>query len=844
MKPVIKKSLLAKSIVLALTSGLVVSTAMAATQPNPTPVIKTHHTVNGLISGTYDDHSSYWGLPGKNANGYLSVNDESRNVYYGKARQADTDTQQLLVEESDLTGHYINMGVKGKAQLNMVGSETDFIESGDKGANTNTSIVLDKSTLDGAVKGKDYDNHGHSRNKDYMNQAVIYQDKLDAGDFTAVIKNGSKLKGGINAVGAGNKSLSVTGSTVAGDIDLFGQTVSMDLNNSSTGKTVLSGITSATVNALNSHVSALDVSSLGNSSVIIGKQSEIRGVVSAYALKNTRLVVADRSVIGDVYVAGKKDVALEIHDSQAGNVDVVAVNNANILLQHASLKNLKVTNVGTIRLDIADKTDINGNVTLGHGVNTVSLSGKSSVKGDIDGGVDNKKNALSMDEGSTINGKITHFADIKAAGNNLIKTTELHDITVSLKNKSIVTADKITNVKFYADTSGHLQVNDALEGKNELSVDSLSQGQAPGTYNMVTAKSGINTLTAQFANKKTEATVRNGVKNDRVSLQKVANGINVVVKDAGFTNDLSGAMAGLEGARQSGTAVANAISSHLSADQTEGLSVWTDYLLVNGTNAGMVDYRNTLQGSVLGVDWTQSAGERGRLTAGAALGIARNSVSHQSDTGSFDNRMNGSYYSLYTGWQQATGNEGYGFFANGNFTFGSVDSKLKALNSTQQTNDAFDHLSGDYKGKSYNLDVRTGVNIALTSYADVQPYAVAGWSKATAGEFRDTYFRVDANRNESLYAGAGVRLTGHVEAGSVAVKPWIDASYTTEFDKKADFTVNAEKISDGKTRQKGTMGAGLDVDITSALSVNAGAYTNTGNISKSIDVLAGVKYAF
>jgi len=807
-------SFLTRSILIAMSAGLCAAPALANNQATPAPKfskrgVEDAHTIAGHLA---------WGIQHANTQDALISNvqkedNENRNIYYShnEVRQ-NNQSQSLTLENSNFDGHTVNMTKQGNATLIMNNSSADFVESGDSGKTTNTTIIMNHSHLNGPIKDNDYDSASHS--KSYLREAAIYQDHQDLGNFTASLMNGSVVTGNIDAATDGGVKLVriADNSKVKGKVLLGGASSTLQqIDSTVSNDVIISGTQTATADlqgATNANITAW---SSGNTSVSIAKNSDISGTVQADG-KNVRVAISDSTVGRDLKIGGTE------------STDV-------------SMKNAHV----------------NGDITLtGDGIKTVVLEQNSTVAGKLNAVKNDAKNSLYMEKGSSLRGDVLHFGHISAKGNNSLVLSNLENGTVSLSRDSRITVDTLKDTTINADASDTLNVKKALSGNNTLNVLTIAPHTAAGTRQLADLAGGSEHLNPQFANKAKTSSVRDGAKNYKLSLsesmdRKDHTAVMMTVADNGLTSDVRGAIAGLEGARQSGIAVADSLASHLNPAHSvqNGVSVWADYLMRNGKNADAEDYHNNLQGSVLGMDWTQDAGESSHLTSGVAFAVAQNRMTNTNDGNSYTNKQNNHYYSLYSGWQQESKEDCCGYFANGSFTYGDIRSSQNALNVVEgATTNAREQLMSASKGKTYNAEIRGGLNIKASDYANVQPYIIAGWSKATDSGFTNQYVTVDRNSNESRYAGAGIRAVSHFSLGSVNINPWVDAAYTTELGNKADFYVNGERVSQGHKRRTETLGAGTDVAITPALDLNVGAYTGAGSVKNDVSVLAGIKYTF
>lgn len=97
-----------------------------------------------------------WYFTQKTQDAAIDGTARAQNIYFasGTSSRTSSDIQQLLVDGANLSGHYINVSKEGSATVVLNNkAAVDFIEAGAKSSNTNTHIVVDNSTLNGAAKG-------------------------------------------------------------------------------------------------------------------------------------------------------------------------------------------------------------------------------------------------------------------------------------------------------------------------------------------------------------------------------------------------------------------------------------------------------------------------------------------------------------------------------------------------------------------------------------------------------------------------------------------------------------------------------------------------------------------
>lgn len=140
----------------------------------------------------------------------INATAKAQNIYFasGSSSRQANDIQQLLVDGANLGGHYINASKTGSAAITLANNAVvDWIEAG--GALTNTRIIIDHSTLNGANAAVDYDKTNKATySKNYARGNAIYLAPADNGNTDIDIINGSHITGRVYAGGAGTHDVS------------------------------------------------------------------------------------------------------------------------------------------------------------------------------------------------------------------------------------------------------------------------------------------------------------------------------------------------------------------------------------------------------------------------------------------------------------------------------------------------------------------------------------------------------------------------------------------------------------------------------------------------------------
>lgn len=318
---------------------------------------------------------------------------KAQNIYFasGTSSRNITDVQQLLVEGADLSGYYINASKNGSVTISLANNaKVDWLEAG--GASTNTRVIVDHSTLNGASEKVDYDKKITTPySKKYANGYAIYLSPGDNGNSDIDIQNDSVISGRILAGGAGTHDITVQDSQIQeGSILLYNTSNNnnITLENSSVDTR---GAVAATANAVeitnlapvdktqaiildNSQLTgSVAIASSGSNNMLtlhkatVNKTSQLDG--NALSLENgkiTQLIVDNSQIGGHALLSGSDSITASFNDSQV-NGDVIANKAAQIALDITrSVLNGNIdarTGSDTVVLHLTDSR-LNGDVNL------------------------------------------------------------------------------------------------------------------------------------------------------------------------------------------------------------------------------------------------------------------------------------------------------------------------------------------------------------------------------------------------------------------------------------------------------------------------------------------------
>lgn len=316
------------------------------------------------------ENATLWSFTEKTQDGAIDSTAKAQNIYFSGPSRTASDTQQLLVDGANLSNYFINVSRGGTANVEMINHATlDFIEGGNSGAQTNTHIIVDASTLNGATKGLHYELDKASTSKDYLAGNAIYLDAADGGNTDIDIQNNSLIKGRIFAGGAGEHDISVQDSHIqAGGILLYNTK-----NNNAIA--IHNSVIDSTGNVAKS-ANAIEISNLAATAdkthAIVVDRSQLTGSVTlASSSSNNTLSVTDSTVTKTTQKDGNAILMSN------GKVTQLTLDNSEIV-GHATL-----SGAGTITASLAD-SHLNGNLIANKAAQIAMDITRSVLEGNID----------------------------------------------------------------------------------------------------------------------------------------------------------------------------------------------------------------------------------------------------------------------------------------------------------------------------------------------------------------------------------------------------------------------------------------------------------------------------
>ncbi|WP_202301790.1 autotransporter outer membrane beta-barrel domain-containing protein [Dryocola clanedunensis] len=706
---------------------------------------------------------------------------------------------------------------------------------------TNNQLTMNQSTVTGdiALQNETGTNQINMQGST-VNGNVIMENKTGDTEFAAVK---STVNGNVNLQSQNGKmEASLADDTVIeGDL-VLNNTNSPAVLNSVAGATTTQPLTQLSLSASTVQGDVNVSNSSGQVNVVLDNSSVEGGLAIAAGSGNTDLTVQSNSqVAGDVTLSGTGNAQIMLTNSQmSGNIDTSASS-------------------GNSSIIISDATTVAGDVKTGSGNDSIVVVSGSSVNGNIDGGAGS--NAMVMDSSSAFNGQLTNVNAVYATQDNAITTPEINGSTVyNLTSKSMLVGQTMSDATINMSTDSSVLVTGAVTGVNSLTINQMAKTSQEG-QSIIASFDDVSqgTINYQFANGKHDVAARSGAWNYDVTASSVPmnNGLSgseimITQTHSGLANDVKGAIAGLDGAKQSGLAVVadianrmdNLHSSFLMNGISEGAHLWGDYLYQNGDYTDDVDYHSNLQGMQGGVDWSKKLTNGDSLTGGIALAYTRNRVNNSDANGNFNNTVYGNFYSLYGGWQQHLHDNRWGMFVDGSFSLGDIRYSMSANNVQSSTTGMQEALNGSYDGDMYDIETRTGVNIKASPNVLIQPYAVLGWNKVDSDEFSDAQISFGKNQVSSWHTGGGLRITGNIKTAKLDLMPWIDARYITEFSDNSAIQAADYRENSGHNQKMGIVGAGINAAITKNLHFTSGIYAGMGDVDNSVSVQAGLNYNF
>ena len=835
----------AKGIALSLPGLLIVTATLSPARAAPCPA--TPAATCGM--SPYNGQDLYLDSPSGTA--FINAPTSDATIYMDGRQPGNT--QQLTVSGTDMSGKYIQASHTGAAAITLAGgARADMIEGGNAGSATDITVVMDNAVLNGANDSVQY--HTAPGDKAYMMGSAIFIDQADGGVHNLTVQNGSQLSGSIITGGAAAQRITVSDSTLDSG-SLYSLSRSAD-NQVTLNNARLDASQSATAGQF---AALLPASGLPVSSI----PPALDRVAIVLAGNNTnQLTLNNATVTGDVGLLNSQGVNRADIKKSTLRGDLVLVGNgsARVTLTNSQLNGNvdAAAQTGATTLVISDASTVTGNVTTGAGSDRIAVINGSEVKGAIDGGAG--QNSLLLDGSSAIDGQLININSVHATEENTIVTPHIgSDTAWNLMNRSMLVGNTMSDASITMSTDSMVIVTGAVTGVNTLIISQMatqgSEGQAViGSF----ADLSQGSVNYRFANGARRVAARAGAWNYDLSaftvpMNNATQGAELILsqRQIGLAHDVKGAIAGLEGAKQSGQTVAANLASRLDSlrnhfllhGQSEGAHVWGDYLYHTGDFADDVDYHSNLLGAQVGVDWSHQLTNGDLMTGGFALAWVRNRVSDSDNQGNFNNAVYGDFYSLYGGWQQPLHDNRWSLFADGSVSLGDIRYTLKVHNVPTTTTGIKEALNGSYDGSMVDVETRAGITLR-TGGALLQPYAVLGWNSAHSDRFSDAQIEIAKNETSAWHTGAGVRLSTELEAGKVRVLPWIDARYVTEFNDDTAITAADYTLHAGHNQKMGLLGIGANLGITRDLWFSSGIYTGTGDVDNSVSVQAGLSFDF
>lgn len=709
-------------------------------------------------------------------------------------------------------------------------------------------IVIDPALLDNTIAVGVY---GTQNTRVALDNSRVTGDVAvmnDGGASAVSLSNHSQLDGDIMLAGAGAAQVTVNASTLNGAINGSGEQ----------GDTTYGVQNGATVNG--------DITTGGGNATVTLTDSHVIGnVVMANDANFSQINASNSQLDGNIVLSGNSAVQMTIDNSTVnGRIDGSGEQGDTTVL-------------------VQNHSTVNGDITTGSGNDQVVLASDSHVSGNINGGAG--ADVLSMDESSSLSGQMMGFETVNTTGDNDINIDTVQDNNrFTLVNGSTLTAGSMgSNTQIVMSSDSRFAIGTVAGQNNQVVVSEITpstQGQSGvvlGTFGIANPSSALlkaapsvpvsvqQAVNVNFANGEQQVANRNGAWNYSneivISADAQQTTPNITTYSAvlnsdrhELASDVQGMIAGLDAAKQSSHAMADDLFSRLDTlyasnlynGVQEGARVWGDFLYQNGDYSDDVEYKNVMQGMQGGVDWTTTLDNGDAMTAGIALGYARNRT--QSNSGgenNFRNTVYGNFYSLYGGWQQALHERNWGLFADGVVMYGDMRYNMSANNVTGATTGMTEALSASYDGASMLTELRGGMNIMLADTL-VQPYVTLGWDKSESDAFDDSEIHMNDGKVSAMNTSVGVRATAHLlDVGkSVQLMPWLDARYQTEFNDDTDLKAADYHSTSGHNQKAGIFGAGMTATVNKNVSFNAGVYYGTGDVDNDASVQAGLSMRF
>lgn len=316
---------------------------------------------------------------------------KAQNIYFasGTASRTATDLQSLLVDGARLDGYYINASKNGSVNITLANhASVDWLEAG--GATTNTHIVVDNATLNGAKATTDYDKT-NKNSKNYARGAAIYLDVNDKGNHLIEIANKSQVNGRIQLGGAGKHDIRITDSEI--------KTGSILVAYGGAGGNAVS-VKSSLIDSRDSVVStenAINVAGLWkaeDASSVSLEQSRLFGTVAVSGKDNLNSLTLVDSALSATTNQNNNAVTLfngaealftATQSEVEGNVELSASQRIVSSANGSHLAgNISVSKAPFVEIDLASTTvDGNLNASAATGELTLRLTNNSVIGGDL-----------------------------------------------------------------------------------------------------------------------------------------------------------------------------------------------------------------------------------------------------------------------------------------------------------------------------------------------------------------------------------------------------------------------------------------------------------------------------
>lgn len=382
---------------------------------------------------------------------------KAQNIYFasGTSSRSAADIQKLFIDGANLSGYYINASHKGFAAITLANNATvDWLEAG--GSTTNTKIIVDDSTLNGANTAVDYDQKTTTpSSKKYASGYAIYLAPGDQGDADIDIKNNSIVNGRIIAGGSGTHNITLNDSQItAGSILLYNAVNNNSVNILNSEIDTL-GAVAATPNA----IEIFNLSAADTINTVVIDNSQLNGTVTLTAPGGMNMLSIKDAVINNT--APQKD----------GNA--ISLNSgkiANVTLSNSQLDGHMILTGSDKITSSIDQSLITGNI-IANKAALIALDITNSV---VDGNIDTISGVGTVD---------LHLTDSRLLGDINVKGDKITESVVWLDNSSV---------------SGHLYGSGPSSTLHLSNLGTFSGSQFSNFDNFVV--NGDTTLTGGFTN--------------------------------------------------------------------------------------------------------------------------------------------------------------------------------------------------------------------------------------------------------------------------------------------------------------------------------------------------------